>query len=619
MKKAFSLIVFLLSFAATAQESDSFNVKQYSWSMNSLYYPYSDGCDSVFAAVHNEMRYYNSDSLFYKMATQGRTLEVEDLLHHFYYQILEDYATSEKIDHEYKKMRKAAETYNSDILENEADYMEIYFKHADSDSLWNVKDAQMNELMRKAAKNKDYASECRLMFELFNAYMRHRQYDKAFKYAAMLLGKMKNMTDSDYFKRRETYFHIGNAYRLFRDYPRAIECFRVAMQDGERLFFDRSGLRAKEQMANYYASVNQLDSADYYYRALYNSPEQVRFRPHYDFVAILGLAGSATMRGEYERALTLLQKFHHPISKDGYAKNMATSAYLRGICYLETNRVDSAKPMIDSTKIMLMELKANNQMYPRTMKEIDFIMKDWYDLMSRYCKVTGNHELEYAYRDSVYIIEKEQREETNTLIILRAEQELFETQNQLAVEHIRVKNYILIAISIAFILIFCVFSIFILFYRKMRNAYRQLYAKNVEWANTHNGIMDEQAADTRQSRLETEIMNKIYKLFENENTYTDINLSLRTLAERLNIVHRNYLSEAINTVCKCNFNTFINDYRIKFAIKVLNNPDYDKYSLEQVAEISGFSNRQSFYTSFKNKTGLTPAAFRKNRQAENID
>jgi AraC-like DNA-binding protein len=616
MKIAIFAIIFFSAFAAKAQNSDSFYVRQYPWSMNSLRYPSATGGDSVFAENYGEMWYYNSDSLFYKIATQGRTLEVEELLHHFYNQILEDHATREKINEECRKMRQAAQTYRSEILEDEADYMETYFMQADSDSLWNIKDERMNELARKAAKKGHNANECRLLFELFHACLNHRQYDRAFKYAAVLLEKMKNMDDSDYFKRRETYFHIGNAYYIFRDYQRAVACFRIAMQEGERLFFDRSGLRAKETMAKYYASVSQLDSSDFYYRALYHSPEQVRFRPMYDFVAIQGLANNCIKRGEYGRALALLQKFHPEILKTKNSTYIATNTYLLGICYLETERLDMAKTMIDSMRIMLIKSKQYTTLYPRMAKEIDFRLKDLYDLMSRYHKITGNHELEYAYRDSVYIIEREEREERNTLTILRAEQELFETEQRLAGEQIRTSNYRLAVISTAFILMLTAFLIFIHFNRKMRKAYRQLVRKNIEWAATKNNVINEPVSEISNNARENDIMNSIYKLFENERIYTDVNFSLTKLAQILNISHRNYVSEAINNMCKCNFSTFVNDYRIKFAIKVLNNADYDKYSLEQIAEISGFANRQSFYSSFKSTTGLTPSAFRKNRQSE---
>ncbi|MDR2652532.1 MAG: helix-turn-helix domain-containing protein [Prevotellaceae bacterium] len=614
MKKVFPFIVVLLTFAATAQEIDSLQIREYPWSMNFLYYPRTPGCDSIFADDFNEIRYYNSDSIFYKMATQGRTFEVEDLLHHLYYQILEDYASREKIDEEYRKMREAAKKYNSSLLEDEADYMEIYFMHADNDSLWNIKDERMNELMRKAAKSKQYANECRLTFELFHACLNHRQYDRAFKYAAILLDKMKNMTNSDYFNRRSTYLHIGNAYYLFRDYPRAIECFRITMQEGARRFADRSGLMAKEKMAQYYASINQLDSSDYYYRSLYNSPEQVRYRPHYDLIAMQGLASNAIKRGEYGKALSLLKKIHPAILKLRNISNIATNTYLLGICYLETKRLDIAKSMIDSTRVMLMKSKIYSQIYPIRVKTIDFRLKDWYDLMSRYSRITGKRELEYAYRDSVYIIDSELREETNTLVILRAEQELFETQKQLAAEQIRIRNYRIAVITVIFLFTFITVLIFIYLYGKTQKAYRQLVAKNIEWANIHNNEISKPVSEISENSRESNIMKNIYRLFEKEKIYTDSDLSLPKLAERLNISHRNYVSEAINTICKCNFNTFVNDYRIKFAIKLLNNSKYDKYSFEQIAEMAGFSNRQSFYTSFKNKTGLTPATFRSNRQ-----
>ena len=57
------------------------------------------------------------------------------------------------------------------------------------------------------------------------------------------------------------------------------------------------------------------------------------------------------------------------------------------------------------------------------------------------------------------------------------------------------------------------------------------------------------------------------------------------------------------------FNSFINGYRVKEAVRLFTEqPELD---IEDVLEMSGFNAKTTFYTVFKEATGLSPAAFRK--------
>ncbi|MFW9878957.1 MAG: helix-turn-helix domain-containing protein [Candidatus Thorarchaeota archaeon] len=60
-----------------------------------------------------------------------------------------------------------------------------------------------------------------------------------------------------------------------------------------------------------------------------------------------------------------------------------------------------------------------------------------------------------------------------------------------------------------------------------------------------------------------------------------------------------------------NFYTFINEYRIKEAIKMFTHPNYKEKSILDILYEVGFNSRSTFYSLFQKITGETPSAFRK--------
>lgn len=78
-----------------------------------------------------------------------------------------------------------------------------------------------------------------------------------------------------------------------------------------------------------------------------------------------------------------------------------------------------------------------------------------------------------------------------------------------------------------------------------------------------------------------------------------------------------YVSQAINQEYGSNFNSLLNEYRIKEACRRLGgNPDYANMTIEGIAESVGFKSRTSFGALFKSITGLSPSAYQKMSQME---
>ena len=59
-----------------------------------------------------------------------------------------------------------------------------------------------------------------------------------------------------------------------------------------------------------------------------------------------------------------------------------------------------------------------------------------------------------------------------------------------------------------------------------------------------------------------------------------------------------------------NYTSFVNKYRIEEAMTFLVDKRYQDLRMEEVSDMVGFANRQSFYASFYRVVGITPREYR---------
>lgn len=107
------------------------------------------------------------------------------------------------------------------------------------------------------------------------------------------------------------------------------------------------------------------------------------------------------------------------------------------------------------------------------------------------------------------------------------------------------------------------------------------------------------------------IRQKLTAYMEEEKPYLNSDLSLDQLATNLNISY-NHLSQDINQDIGLNFYDFINEYRVKDAMKGLVDPERNHFKIMAIAYDSGFNSKSVFYDFFKKVAGTTPSDFRQN-------
>ena len=95
--------------------------------------------------------------------------------------------------------------------------------------------------------------------------------------------------------------------------------------------------------------------------------------------------------------------------------------------------------------------------------------------------------------------------------------------------------------------------------------------------------------------------------FKSEKPWLDPNLNIMQVAKHIG-TNRSYISNIINERIGCNFNQFVNSYRINEAKTLLNQTP--ELAISEISELAGFGSVNTFIRIFKNTEHKTPAKFK---------
>jgi AraC-like DNA-binding protein len=133
-----------------------------------------------------------------------------------------------------------------------------------------------------------------------------------------------------------------------------------------------------------------------------------------------------------------------------------------------------------------------------------------------------------------------------------------------------------------------------------------LLQKEEEVARKPASITDSLFNEKQAKELEQSLLS----VMAEEKPYLDESLTLSDLASKINLTDKR-LSELLNKHLDTNFYDFVNGYRIiAFKEKVADN-SYAHLTLLALAYESGFKSKTSFNRVFKQRTGLSPSAYKK--------
>ena len=96
-----------------------------------------------------------------------------------------------------------------------------------------------------------------------------------------------------------------------------------------------------------------------------------------------------------------------------------------------------------------------------------------------------------------------------------------------------------------------------------------------------------------------------------EKKYRDRHFTAKKLAEALHTNTR-YVSIVLNVRYHLNYSQFVNRLRIEEAMALLADKRYAGLRMDEISDMVGFANRQSFYRAFQLSTGGTPRQYQAN-------
>lgn len=108
----------------------------------------------------------------------------------------------------------------------------------------------------------------------------------------------------------------------------------------------------------------------------------------------------------------------------------------------------------------------------------------------------------------------------------------------------------------------------------------------------------------------TGLVEKIEEAMDVREVYRDPEFSLDQLAELVGS-NTKYVSQTINEAFGKNFSSYVNDYRVRKACRLLVEEGNSRLTVKAIGESAGFKSQSSFTSVFRKSTGLTPSIYQK--------
>ncbi len=105
------------------------------------------------------------------------------------------------------------------------------------------------------------------------------------------------------------------------------------------------------------------------------------------------------------------------------------------------------------------------------------------------------------------------------------------------------------------------------------------------------------------------LMKHVDSYMSSTEAFVRTELTIIDLAEKMK-VHPKRISACINTIFNQNFNSYVNQLRIKKAENLLSDQSSSYYSIEGIGKEVGFHSKSAFYSAFKKVTGTTPTKYK---------
>lgn len=444
------------------------------------------------------------------------------------------------------------------------------------------------------------------------------------------------------------------------DYKTSYELLLRALDVCEKIGYNEYTVRVYNNIGNIHVSFHEYNSAIKYYELALNQSKE----SYIISSALNNLGTVAHLKNEYKEALALYKRAYAIILESDSV--IYSTANNLGSIYKELKNTDSAfyyynlalinaqyfKQKQKEAKILshIGMLYCDLKKYDLSIKylaessaisnECGFlnVLADNYKTLSKLEETKGNISKAFLYYqqyselyDSIYNASNYANiSELHSLHeMAKVDKQLQEMNTEQMLKERTIKMQRAFQLVLMVSLLAAIGFVFLLFRKNktLDKAYNILFIKNKEivvqdqkletlikeLSQQQNGTQIKYQTSSLTETYKDELIVEILKVMEKKEVVCDVEFSLDKLAELTNS-NPKYISQAINDSFKQNFRSFINEIRIKEALKLLSSDEGKKYSIESIGLMVGFKSRRSFDTIFKEITGISPSFYFKSNQ-----
>ena len=359
-------------------------------------------------------------------------------------------------------------------------------------------------------------------------------------------------------------------------------------------------LYSLSSIADIYNRLGKLDSAEFYTEKGLKLTSKDNSSETYD-TFLLGYGINRNLAGDFIKALDTLKKAKVIIEQDTTDRNNAITDLYLGKTYQSLAKTDSAFYYIEKVDKFI----DSHNYIPETREAFTMLIEHYKD----------RNDLENQLRVLQKLIHLDSISNARAKKLEASLIKTYDTE-----ELIRSKNTVIDTINkekrnsytfiIALILLLSGAILMVIRYYKRQKDIKQKFEKleqpnNVEEIAKH--IEERQTIDLAPD-IVSAIENKL-KQFEKDKAFLNSDITLSTLAKNFDS-NTAYVSKVINYCKNKNFNHYINDLRIVYAVQRLReDTKFRSYSMNAVAKDSGFNSERSFSRAFTKYTNITPSYF----------
>ncbi|MCD4697708.1 MAG: tetratricopeptide repeat protein, partial [Bacteroidales bacterium] len=479
-------------------------------------------------------------------------------------------------------------------------------------------------------KNNDTLQQAIVLRKIGAAYYHLFDFDKTLEYFLKALKILEHINDQD--GMLKTLVGIGNTYTKCYNNKKALEYYLKAYKISEQTG-NKKGLYV---VLNNIGIVYFLDLKDYDKALEYFNKSLLVMKENNDSSNISSPIQNIALiyykMQKYDTALNYLfealnlnEKFNNKQEAAIVTNNIAN-------IYIITNDLVSAKKYLDRSLKISKEIDSKI-----VLKNNYFLYTLFYALKGDLINMQKYSDLYDALTDTIFNEESHQNIARMQTIYETGKKEqqieMLNFNNKLKEVKLQARTYWLMIFIIAFALVVILLIFLFIQKRSLLFANKTLVQKNLEIVATEKKLIDDNiklhttitgdeniskkkneniaikyAGSTLLDNQKKEIRNSIINYMNHNKSYLNIDYTLNTLANDLEI-KRKYISQVINESFNQNFSNFLNEYRVKEARKIITTPNNFNYTIEAIAGLVGYRSKTAFNNAFKKYVGVTPSFY----------